>query len=416
MPQTRKKAAKNDLPDVRLERTVNDQRWMENYRKLKAFRKANGHFRVPQTFDDQIFATWVKNQKYYQKTGRLRSDCVQLLNELKVNWGEPGPTRQRRAQPVPWMGRYKQLVAFKKRNGHIQVSGKDNKELQDWVNTQRSWKRNGLLRQDRERLLNKIGFSWVTEETVPLKSSNVQWMNHYKRLAAFKQKHGHFNVPAATLDEWMCYQRYCKENGKLSKDKQKLLDKIGFAWAPGNRSIAEFIAVPVHALMENSETGKAPSKEVTSSSIAKETSKMNQKFAVGTQIEKAFEVDGVSQTFGGNVTAFELFEDEDGTQHWGYMIHYDDGDREHMLEADVATIVDAAKRYKRAPKSQAAPTASKRLKHANAPGTIARSIALKEKTSKPISVQPSTEARDKTIAPKKPRESRHSSRSVDSRA
>lgn len=65
-----------------------------------------------------------------------------------------------------------------------------------------------------------------------------------------------------------------------------------------------------------------------------------QNFAIGTRIEKPFEVKkGSIELFGGTVTAWEEFLEDDGTCLWGYRIDYDDGDQEHMLEEELAKYV-----------------------------------------------------------------------------
>lgn len=72
-----------------------------------------------------------------------------------------------------------------------------------------------------------------------------------------------------------------------------------------------------------------------------------QRFIIGTKIVKSFDVDGEMQAYRGKVRCFEPFQDEDCTIAWGYLIHYVDGDKEHMFEADVAKHVKPSKSRKR---------------------------------------------------------------------
>lgn len=262
-----------------------------------------------------------------------------------------------------WMDRYRQLVAFQKRNGHVEVSKRENKELNQWMRNQRSYYHKGILRQDREQLLNEIEFVWRAKKEkveVPERSS---WMGHYERLVAFQQRNGHLEVSVAhdrKLKTWINMQRYCKKNNTLNKDQQKLLDKIGFLWAAEKSTSKETKEASIDLVGSNSKAVNKPPEAAALPTTAHEIGKKNQTFAIGTRIEKVFEVDGVLQKFGGDVVAFEYIEDEDGIRTWGYMIHYDDGDREHMLEADVAKNFVVVKKRERAAKSQT--TASKRTK------------------------------------------------------
>ena len=85
MPLTRKIAA-NDLSDVRPETTADDRLWMESYRKLAAFQKANSHCNVAETFENTQLFNWVKAQRSSQKRGTMRKDREQLLNDLGFIW------------------------------------------------------------------------------------------------------------------------------------------------------------------------------------------------------------------------------------------------------------------------------------------------------------------------------------------
>lgn len=91
-----------------------------------------------------------------------------------------------------------------------------------------------------------------------------------------------------------------------------------------------------------------------------------QRFAIGTRVEKWFELedDNKAQLFCGSVAAFEEFDQNDNTRVWGYLIHYEDGDQEHMMEDDVAEYVTKNKQ-KRARQSQT--NSFKRCKESNVP-------------------------------------------------
>lgn len=174
------------------------------------------------------------------------------------------------------------------------------------------------------------------------------------------RKNGHFQV-SITEDKALCYwlndQRKLYRSGKLRKDKKKLLDKIDFAWTASGGKFKPAPITPVHAFDANTvhnkeeAISKTESEASTSFITAQGSPKVGQKFPVGTRIENAFQVDGISQTFGGSIAAFEYFEDEHGAKAWGYLIYYDDGDREHMLEADVAKNLVVVKSKKRTAKS-----------------------------------------------------------------
>ena len=305
MSQATTTNSERELPDVRRELTAKDRLWMKNYRKLEAFKRQHAHCRVPEGFGDTSLAKWVDNQRTLQHA--MRKDRKQLLNALGFIW------KKEFYKTVPWMDRYNELVAFKKRNGHSQVPAKENKVLQDWINSQRTAQRNGTLRQDREQLLNEIEFVWIKQ------GDREKWMDTYNELVAFKQKHGHIRLSGADdkkLSRWICSQRYRKTNGTLSKAAQKLLDTIGFVW---NHSTGEAAFDELLVSSSVSEESAEVISEVPSN--ASEPTKVDQPFAVDTRAEEVSEMNGgVPQPFLVDHLSHELF-DKKGTATPGRMIH-----------------------------------------------------------------------------------------------
>ena len=72
---------------------------------------------------------------------------------------------------------------------------------------------------------------------VCMESLGVSWDERFGELLAYKKEHGHVRVPRTgltSLDNWVSVQRINKKNEKLSPDKTKRLDGIGFDWDPEN--------------------------------------------------------------------------------------------------------------------------------------------------------------------------------------
>ncbi len=78
-------------------------------------------------------------------------------------------------------------------------------------------------------LLNEIGFSWEPRDFI--------WQQHYQELLDYKKMNGNSNVPQGYSDKrlvtWVLTQRNYRKKQKLSYDKIKLLNEIGFS---GNHS------------------------------------------------------------------------------------------------------------------------------------------------------------------------------------
>jgi len=77
--------------------------------------------------------------------------------------------------------------------------------------------------------LNAVGFEWN-----PL---DANWHCNYEALKAFQKQNNHCNIPFRyqknkCLVDWVTTQRQDYKNNRLSENKIKLLNAIGFEWKP----------------------------------------------------------------------------------------------------------------------------------------------------------------------------------------
>ncbi|HEY1618220.1 MAG TPA: Helicase associated domain protein [Streptosporangiaceae bacterium] len=100
-----------------------------------------------------------------------------------------------------------------------------------WLTAQRAARNRGELPPGRVALLDQAGMTWDRLETA--------WMAAYHELRAFKDEHGHFEVPGGhctaggiQLSEWQRTQRDAARTGKLTSQRTALLEEIGFSWDP----------------------------------------------------------------------------------------------------------------------------------------------------------------------------------------
>lgn len=109
----------------------------------------------------------------------------------------------------------------------LSVSLKDNKDLANWVNTQRSLRKREMLKPERVSALDSINFDWDPQINL--------WDVHFNDLVSYHAKFGHSAVGArdkkhGRLGTWVRQQRmYCRW-GTLSKDKKARLNSLGFLW------------------------------------------------------------------------------------------------------------------------------------------------------------------------------------------
>ncbi|GAX10322.1 hypothetical protein FisN_3Lh527 [Fistulifera solaris] len=467
-----------------------DEAWMEKHRRLEVYKQVHGHCRVPKTYEDHSLAYWVKKQRSVQRAGTLRDDRERLLNILGFTWSQP---RTAISELQAWIEKYNQLIVYKQKSGHFDVSFAEDSNLSAWVNTQRELYRSGVLQKERQELLEKIGFAfcgnvssqqgdtdaavladdenerawnqmfdrlhvfflqhghtdvassgenqdlagWVSlqrslhkegrlndkqvdaltemnfswdaaaqlamdDQQVP-KTEEEVWMSHFGLLCDFKRQHGHMLVPqsgeTSALAQWLFAQQRLLYSSMLPGDKMKLLagawitesfemvaatlatkpsdvpsvkcDEnavVGIANLSSSNNVS-YAAASTNLSAANVTAGSHSSEATLRPKIEKETPVVGQKFVIGTRIEKLFKANRGLQVFGGTVIAFEEYEEKDGTAAWAYLILYDDGDQEHMLEADVAKHLAGSKRKKRLVRNPSKPRSPKRPKQSKGGGS-----------------------------------------------
>lgn len=135
-----------------------------------------------------------------------------------------------------WKRRFAALVKYRRKHGHCLVSRSwpDNPGLAEWVGVQRAMWRSGKLRRDLVRRLQRLGFVWNYRDAV--------WERRFAELEAYRRRHGHCQVPSRSkkdpsLGFWAHFQRVLKRAGRLSGERTRRLEKIGFDWVSRGRSV-----------------------------------------------------------------------------------------------------------------------------------------------------------------------------------
>ena len=219
--------------------------WYERYNELVDFHKQKGHCNVEQSSNhDKQLKAWVSSQRYQYKRARegksshLSSRHIILLDRIGLEWSPSEKLHNL------WYQRYRELIEYKKRNGHCNVPQKavHNKQLAAWVNTQRSCYKKLIIRKEssickeRFNLLEEIGFEWN-----PSEKFQAKWHERYEELVEFKKQYGHCNVPQRykhnkQLAVWVKNQRYQYRKHRetkaspLSHVRIDLMNKLGFVW------------------------------------------------------------------------------------------------------------------------------------------------------------------------------------------
>ena len=195
-----------------------DSKWQEMFEALCEFYKSNGHTNVPQRPTNPL-GIWVRHQRDSKKIGRLSVEQESKLEGIYFQWNVIDSN---------WETMFKELVDFKSVHGHTNVPTSWPTFLGIWVSLQRKASKSsgqGKLSLDRRARLDEIDFIWDVLE--------FEWGERYKELVKFKVSQGHLDVPSnhpSGLGTWVSNQRVLKKKEKLSLERIRRLEDIGFVW------------------------------------------------------------------------------------------------------------------------------------------------------------------------------------------
>ncbi|MEO5348216.1 MAG: Helicase associated domain protein [Magnetococcus sp. YQC-3] len=194
--------------------------WEEMFAALAEFRRQYDNCLVPESYpENNQLAWWVVAQRKAYKSGQLEPERVERLNGLGFFW-DP--------LEVQWYEMFLSLAQYQEQYGRCVITrGTGNARLAAWVATQRQARLHGHLSQVRIERLDSLGFVWEQKEVV------LEEM--LTELAAFKEAHGHCNVPVPwpdypALGLWVQFQRQEYKKGRLDPNRVQRLEGLGFLW------------------------------------------------------------------------------------------------------------------------------------------------------------------------------------------
>lgn len=200
------------LKDLGFQWAKYDIKWETNFLKLIEFKNKFGHTNVPPSYEeDRSLGKWVS--KVRSRRSGLKSYRLNRLKEIGFYWN---PFDKQ------WNEGFSKLLEFKKMYNHCNVpeNFKDDPKLARWVARQRA-KRKKLENEKFEKLIS-IGFEFTPKADT--------WEKMFNELLAFKEKHGqcYRDFKNEKLNFWVQLQR--KNKNRLSFEKVRQLEKIGFVW------------------------------------------------------------------------------------------------------------------------------------------------------------------------------------------
>jgi hypothetical protein len=133
-----------------------------------------------------------------------------------------------------WEKGFLALARFQAKYGHCVP---EDRRLATWVRSQCHHRQRNTLKAQYIERLDEIGF---VRDCAGSRLAN-RWESMFAALVEFRRIHGHCRVSTldkdhSSLGNWVRTQRTRRRQGKLSEERIRKLDELGFVWeAPSGR-------------------------------------------------------------------------------------------------------------------------------------------------------------------------------------
>lgn len=199
-----------------------ENRWIGMYLELVDFKTKNKHANVPVRYvKNRSLGYWIRRQRLVYHEGTMDLERESLLRLIGFNF--------RLLAIHDWDNMYKNLLEFKKKFGHVRVTGSYNDpQLHTWLIYQRKLYWKGKLHQDKIEKLKSIG--------VDMRNKTLnRWEERYEQLVKFKKEHGHLHICTSfgADKELISFVKVVRRSQEtMSKARKEQLNDLGFDWNP----------------------------------------------------------------------------------------------------------------------------------------------------------------------------------------
>jgi superfamily II DNA or RNA helicase len=199
-----------------IEKTHNG--WNFWHKKLDDWLKFKGNNSYPSKEENQTLYAWIMSQRTRYNKNNLSDEKISKLNQLNFVWD---------LQEKGWDDKYIKLIAWRKNKAnHLQWPSQRSKdqiehELGVWFLSLRKQYKDGIIKDERLKKLNDIGF--------PFEPQFLKWSNNYNILKNFLEKNKRFprtTEVSGTVYIWLRSQVDKFDN--LNDEQKKLLKEINY--------------------------------------------------------------------------------------------------------------------------------------------------------------------------------------------
>jgi hypothetical protein len=214
--------------------------WEANYSQLCQFQQENGHCNVPTHGKLRYVAKWCCRIRATK--AHLTGEQIKALDDIGFDW-----VSRKDKEDAKWNEMFDRFARYKaeKNTCLVPQDYAEDPELGTWVANQRRRSKQGKVRVDRAEKLASLGFVWKARELNKKRihksgKYDDKWMEMFHKLRAYKEEHGHCNVPYNSEDKalamWVSTQRRVQrkktfmygDEKEMRPERKELLASIGF--------------------------------------------------------------------------------------------------------------------------------------------------------------------------------------------
>jgi hypothetical protein len=216
------------------------EKFVKHFEEVLQLAKKNDGISLPRNnAKTRVLANFLDNQK---RRKYLPNDEREMLEALKP-YGYDIDARIDKDREDSWETRFKELVDYKERVGHLRVSKSDptTRKLSRWVNQQRQNEKDNKLSEGQKQRLLSIGFVFICtcgngKKKRFTDDQEITWNKMFGNLCKYKEEQGHCDVPFTyendpELARWVSVQRIVFRLGKMDQSRRQRLEDIGFTWS-----------------------------------------------------------------------------------------------------------------------------------------------------------------------------------------
>jgi hypothetical protein len=176
------------------------------------------------TPEGYLLGKWQSHQRRLYKERKLFSDRIRRLEEIGFTW--------ERLEEMFEKG-FQETLLYKKKTGDLHAPNRyrtaEGFQLGAWQNTQKVRYKIRKLSPDRVKRLEEIGFIWELLEE-KFEKGFLEALRYKESMGNPNVPHGYKTPEGYRLDTWQSHQRGKHKKGKLSQERVKRLEDIGFKW------------------------------------------------------------------------------------------------------------------------------------------------------------------------------------------